>query len=249
MDGRFLSQTDVINASRSFICVRMMTYESESEAQILKTLWRPGAPLENTVFAILDPWGKPIIRGGRSPKFVFRDSSDMARTMNEIARHYNSNKGSQTDSLPSVDTVRLAVDVAACDKRPLAIVVSSNKEERQRLAQALAPIAWSDQYIGKLIYTTGSSSDMRNVRGATISSGYVFVAPNQFGTEGTAIVQLAGNASRADLERSAQQAIARYRPENVDHHTHMFMGHHAGIEWETAIPVTDPHAPPRRHHW
>ncbi|MBX9567871.1 MAG: hypothetical protein K2X77_03210 [Candidatus Obscuribacterales bacterium] len=223
----------------------MMTYESASEAQILKAYWRPGAPLENTVFAITDPWGRIIMGGGRSPKWVFRDSAEMARTMDEIARHYKGESG-LPDGLPSVDTVRLAIDVAACDKRPLAVVVGKNSEERQQLTRNLASIAWSDQFIGKLVYSAGTSFDLKNVRGATTTNGYVFIAPNLFGTEGTALMQLPANASISDLQRAAQLAITKYRPQVLSHHDHVRLGHMEGIEWQTAIPVTDPHSPPRR---
>jgi hypothetical protein len=219
----------------------MMTYESASEAEVLKSLWRPGAPLENTVFAILDPNGRPVIRGGRSPDFVFRDSSDMASTMNQISQYYNSHGGTP-EALPSVDTVRLAIDVAACDKRPLAIVVGRSDEERRKLASALAPVAWSDTLIGKLVYTTGGANDLRQVRGATLSSGYLFVSPNLFGTEASVITALGPAVTQSDLERAAKQAIAWHRPQVLEHHEHVHLGHQEGIEWESAIPVTDPHS-------
>lgn len=226
-----------------------MTYESASEAQVLQSLWRPGAPLENTVFAILDPWARPIIMGGRSPIHVFRDAADMAHTMNEISAHYTgSGRTAQPDSLPSVDTVRLAIDVAACDKRPLAIVVGRTEEERKELAHALAAVAWSDQFIGKIVYSSATANDLRTVRGASISSGFIFVEPNLFGTEGRATIQLASNASRSQLESAARSIINTFHPEVLNHHDHVRLGHMNGIEWQTAIPVTDPHSPPRRQY-
>src|SRR5579883_2286070 len=151
MDGRFLSKHDVIAASRSFICVRMMTYESASEAEVLQSLWRPGVPLENTVFAILDPNGRPILRGGRGPSMMFRDSADLAKSMNEIAQYYHSGNKATAESLPVVDSVRLALDVAACEHRPLVVVVGQTADERQKAADNLAPVAWSESLMGKLI--------------------------------------------------------------------------------------------------
>lgn len=245
MDERFLSQPDVIAASRKFICVRMMTYESAAEAQVLKSLWRPGAPLENTVFAILSPDLQPILLGGRSPNSLFRNSAEMANAMQSVAAHYtNSSRG--PDTLPAVDTVRLAMDVAACDKRPLAIVLARNSEDRRKLEQNLAKLAWSDEFIGKLIYTAGSGNDLRDIRGASINSGYLFVAPNLFGTTGTTIVQLPSTATEADLQRAARQAIASHHPQTLSHHEHVFYGHQQGVQWQTAIPVTDPHSPENR---
>ena len=224
-----------------------MTYESASEAEVFKTLWRPGAPLENTVFAILDPNGHAIVRGGRSPHMVFRDSSEMASQMNEIARYYNSGGAFSPRELPAVDTVRLAVDVAACDKRPLVIVTGQNEAERKNLAARLAPVAWSQQLVGKLVYTTGSPYDLSSIKNANKNSGYIFVAPGVFGTDGTAIVQLGANATAADLSSASKQALSMYRPQVLDHHNHVRLGHQQGIEWQTAIPVTDPHTPHNQH--
>jgi hypothetical protein len=219
----------------------MMTYESASEAEVLQALWRPGAPLENTVFAILDPTARPILRGGRSPSMMFRDSADLAKTMDEVARNYQSNKNTP-ETLPLIDSVRLAVDVAACDHRPLVVVLGNNSEDQQRLASTLAPVAWSDALMGKLVYASGSSYDLKQIRGASISRGYLFVAPNLFGTAGSTISQLGPSANRADLEQAARHAIDSYRPQVLNHHDHVRAGHEEGIEWQTAIPITDPHS-------
>jgi len=221
----------------------MMTYESASEASLLKTLWRPDAPLENTIFAILDPYGRSIVRGGRSPQMVYRDADDMASNMNEIARYYGSGgRSSVPKELPTVDTVRLAVDVAACDKRPLVIVVGQTEEERKHLAAQLAPAAWSDKLIGKLVYTTGSPDDLSMIKNSNRNSGYIFVAPGLFGNDGTAMMQLGTNASVSDLAIASSRAIGMFHPQELSHHEHVRAGRQSGIEWKTAIPVTDPHS-------
>ena len=244
MDGRFLSKQEVIRASRNFVCVRMMTYESAQEAEVLKTLWRQGQPLENTVFAILDPRGRTILNGGRSPMRLFRDSYEMANSMNQIAAHYNRGK-LEADEIPSVDTVRLGIDVAACDKRPLAVVVGRSSAETQYLSRKLAPLAWSDELIGKLVYTTSQGDDLRAISGAQVTSGYLFVLPNSFGTQGHVVYQLNGSATQADLQRAARFAISSNHPQTVSHREHVMAGRQRGITWETAIPVTDPHSPNR----
>lgn len=215
-----------------------MTYESASEAEVLKSFWRPGAPLENTVFVICDPYGRPLIRGSRGPEMYFRDASDMAAALNEIASHYRSSGDPQ--SLPAVLTVRLGMDVAACDKLPLVIVVADNEMQRKAMEQTLAPLSWSDDFIGKLTYTSGRRSDLRNVQGATFSDGYCFVSPNEFGTSGTVIAQLAENASPAQLKTALQTAINQHHPLQLDHREHVRMGREQGIHWDTAIPITDP---------
>jgi len=167
----------------------------------------------------------------------------MAASMNGISRHY-SNSG-RPDELPAIETVRLALNVAACDKRPLVIVVGRNREERQSLSRSLAQIAWSEDLIGQLTYTTSSGRDLDAIRGANSGSGYIFVAPNLFGSKGTALVQLNSSATPADLQRAAEQAIAQYNPQYLSHQDHVRLGHEESIQWQTAIPETDPHGPGR----
>jgi hypothetical protein len=59
MDKSFLSDPDVIAASRKFICIRLLSYENKEEAAFLKTfnVGRNG-DVENTVFCILSPDAK-----------------------------------------------------------------------------------------------------------------------------------------------------------------------------------------------
>jgi hypothetical protein len=217
----------------------LMTYENAEEVQVLQSLWRPGAPLENTLFAILDPYGRPLTRGSRSPDWFFRDADDMARGMDYVAKNYHSTGNPQ--ELPTVTSVRLGLNVAACDKLPLAIVVGDNAHERQALDHTLAPVAWSDNFIGKMTYTEGAWKDLRNIQGASMVRGYVFVSPNEFGTAGQVIAQLGPDASAAELKAAMQTTINRHHPANLDHREHIMLGRQEGIHWTSATPVTDPH--------
>jgi len=223
----------------------MMTYESATEAQFLKTLWRPGAELENTLFAVLDPYGQPLTQGARGPDWMFRDAPQMAASLNEIASQYQERVSRQ--SLPIVKTIRLGLNVAACDKRPLALVVSENEQERVALASKLAPLSWSRDYIGKIVYSAGARRDLWEIRGASLSSGYLFVSPNEFGTEGTVVAQLAANASPSDLQRAMQTAISSYHPMQMEHRDHIRWGREQGVHWESEIPVSDPHERQAQH--
>lgn len=245
MDRRFLSQRQVINASRRFICVRMMTYENAAEAHVLKSLWRPGAALENTLFVLLDPYGRPITRGARSPDWTFANADDMAAGMNEIASSYQSRN--VASYLPVVSSVRLAMNVAACDKRPLAIVVANSQEERRTLEDALAPLARESEFMGKMIYATGSRSELGSINGARISQGYLFVSPNEFGNAGEVIQSLGPSASRADLTQALKTLINRHAPLDLDHREHIRMGHQQGVRWTSALPITDPHELQAQH--
>ena len=238
MDRRFLSQPSVIKASRDFVCIRLMSYESAEEAKVLKRYWRPGSELQNTVFAILDPNGRALTRGTRSPKRFYRDANDMANSMNQIASSYR--KRGNPGQLPVVDTVRLGMNVAACDSRPLAIIVSKNKSSQELLERKLAPYAWSDKYIGKVVYTAGAPSDLKGVIGASVREGFLFVSPNTYGTRAKVIAQLRSNPSSQDIQRALNQVVAWRPPQKAaTHREHARAGRMQGASWQTAIPITD----------
>lgn len=202
-------------------------------------------PLENTLFALLDPSGRALTRGTRSPGWIFRDANAMAQGMNDLARQYPG-RGELHD-LPVVDTVRLGLNVAACDKLPLAIVVGEG-QQLTALENKLAPLSWRGDLVGALTYTAGSRRDLSSINAVPtnssmdsfMSSGYLFVVPNQFGTAATVVAQLSANASSSDLERAMRDTIARNRPQYMDHREHIRLGRSQGISWKSALPVTDP---------
>ncbi len=217
-----------------------MTYESEREAQVLKSLWRSGAQLENTLFAILDPEGRPLTQGMRSPNWMFNDAREMAAGLDRVAAEYRSR--SNPRSLPVVANVRLGMNVAACDKRPIAIVLGDNEQERKSLEVQLASVAWSGDFLGEMIYASGTSNELGGIAGRRISKGFIFVSPNEFGTAGTVIEQLSPTASIGELASAMKLAINRHQPLQLDHREHIRMGREQGIRWNTALPVTDPHS-------
>ena len=218
-----------------------MTYESESEAKVLRSYWRPGADLENTLFTFLDPYGRQLTPGIRSPGFVFNDPREMALSMDELARRYGATSNKRDNqNLPVVASVRLALNVAAADKQPLAVVVSNSSQERRALEKKLAPLAWKQDLIGRLTYASGSLSELRNIAGIGVAKGYVFVLPDEFGTGGQVLGQLPDTSSPAALDRALKYTLYQHKPSTLSHHEHVQLGHRQGLRWTSAIPVTDP---------
>jgi hypothetical protein len=153
MDRSFLSRPDVIAASRSFVCVRLATYENKEEGAFLKAfhVTRSG-DLENTVFTILSPDGKrQLARASRSADHTFADAAAMAGTMRRIAAAYTArNAGGPPPTLPKVANVRLAVDIAACDNQPLVLVFGQDAAAREGVEERLAALASGDSSSGGL---------------------------------------------------------------------------------------------------
>jgi hypothetical protein len=222
MDRSFLSQPEVIAASRNWVCIRLATYESASEARLLESIFvgRSGR-LENTVFALLAPDGSTLLtRPGRSPQAVFADAAAMASGLSWLARGYHG-RAAPPSELPRMSDYRLALDVAACDGLPLIVVTSAEAE------RALAAAAWSAQNLGRAVYVRDSFGG---------KSGTFLVVPDQFGLQAAKVQELPANLTAQELS----QRLAPWRQPPKDGRAHMRAGISRGVRWQTRVPVTDP---------
>jgi hypothetical protein len=257
MDRSFLSRKPVIEASRNFVCVRLMTYESKAEGEFLQTLFvgRSGE-LENSTFAILSPDGREkLTRAGRSPDFAFRGSREeepadqMARTMNEIAKRYGfvdgnavkKSKAKAPDGVPAIADVRLGLNVASCDSMPLVIVAGTSAKEAEAVESALTPVAWSDAFRGRFAYVvTHEKEALEKVPGAKASSRIVVVRPDAYGEKADVLAELPAGADEKAIRAAFEKALAEFAPPSKDPRSHIREGRRTGVHWETEIPVTDP---------
>ncbi|MEM8885864.1 MAG: hypothetical protein AAGD14_17500 [Planctomycetota bacterium] len=237
MDRGSLSDPKVIEASRDFVCARLATYEDAEEAKFLKTLARTrSGELENSVFCILAPDGKTkLTRGGRGPEMVFGHSQErMVATMKEIAARYKAKKGDP--KLPLIKDVRLAVNVAACDGLPLAIV--------RKETDALAKLAWQKEFQGQVLWVKADGIEALKIKGASKGAPLLVVQPSVFGDAATVLASTQGT-DYADTLRAALKKFRAARKGN--HRQHVRTGKRQGVHWETEIPVTDPGIPPGGH--
>lgn len=251
MDRSFLSKPEVITASRDFVCVRLATYESKSEAKLLKAVFRAqSGQLENTVFAILSPDGKrQLVRSGRSPGFAFFGaqgvaSSQMARTMNRIAGEFKvrNKKTKTTPPLPTLANLRLAVNVAACDNQPLVVAYSPKADERKQLETRLAKLAWSDDYIGQFLYVSVGDAKAFKQLGGDIKpeAGVYVIEPGEFGVKGDVAVRVEVSDDETKLRDGLSLAVVTHQNRQKDMFRHNSEGRRLGVHWKTEIPVTDP---------
>lgn len=230
MDRSYLSDAGVIAAARYFVCIRLSTYESAAENAVLKRLFVGGSgEVENTTFAILSPDGLThLVRPGRGPNWAFQNPAHMAGVMRDIGRHYRSDGSAAGWALPTVATVRLALNVAACENLPLVVAADTSR---------LSQLAWSPELRGRAIYVQSATSPWGDAR-----KSYLVIQPDPYGQTGQLLQKLPETATAAELAA----ALKGYRPYSKDMHEHMREGQRRGVHWETAIPETDPHALPRR---
>ena len=242
MDRSFLSHDAVIEASRQFVCVRCATYEDAEEAKFLKWIFARDDNLENTVFCMLSPDGRDkLIRGQRGPH-NYRDASDMADHLKQIAREYGSDsKG--FFAVPRMKNVRLGLNVAACDCLPAIVVLGDTDEQVKELAARLSPAAWHEALAGAFIYcSTTDPQEVEVIKGLNGNAGYAIVEPDAFGQTARVLAQLDADVSQERLQEAMTAALQAFERPVKDHHRHVRSGHRSKIAWETEIPVEDPMA-------
>lgn len=240
MDRSFLSDAEVIAASRGVICVRLLTYEDAEEQRLMRTflIGRSG-DVENTTVCLLSPDGSKVLsRAGRSARQLFRDAPTMARELQEVAKKYPAK--ASPESLPVVADVRLALDVASADNQPLAVIVADSDAERKQLRERLAKLAWSEPFIGRMVYASAATSELTMITGSKPKTGIVIIAPDQFGQKGTVLASATSEQSSKEWESTLADSLKQFKPMSKTFQNHVREGHRQGIFWETKLPVTDP---------
>ena len=52
--------------------------------------------------------------------------------------------------MPELPDLRLALDVAAADLRPLVVLYSKDEKKRKQLRERVGSLAWSEDFVGRL---------------------------------------------------------------------------------------------------
>jgi hypothetical protein len=244
MDRSYLSRPEVIAASRKFVCIRLTTYEDEAENAFLKTLFvgRSGE-VENTTFTLLTPDGKtPLSRVHRSARQVFADSAEMAAAMNRVAAKYADRPAvtAAGPTLPTVRTVRLALNVAAGDNLPLVVLYAKDAAGAKALAETVRPVAWEDRFLGRFVFAVCTDAkDLKAIEGAA-EPGVLVIQPDTFGQKGEVLTRITPDATAKALADGLAAGAEAFRKAEKSFSTHVRQGRSAGVFWDTKLPVSDP---------
>ncbi len=248
MDRSYLSNQEVVEASRDFVCIRLATYENAAEAKILKDIFtgRSGE-LENTTFVVLGPDGKRRhSRSGRSPRHAYDSVEAMVRSLRRVSERYKQRSRKPKPTLPAMESFRLSLNVAACDSLPNVVVIG-DKKARAGIEKKLASLAWHKELQGQFVFGRAETrEELEVVDGLPMKAAVAVIQPDRFGLKGKVLAHVSANASVKDLEKALREGLAKHEIYSKDTRRHRSQGRRAGARWETKIPVTDPGRPPRR---
>ena len=244
MDRSFLSNAQVVEASRDFVCIRLATYEDAEEAKFLEQIYTRGGDLENTVFAMLTPNAKRhLVRAGRGPSF--RSAQQMAQRMKQIvSQDYekSSDQRGADRTLPEMKSVDLAINVASCDGLPVVLAIGKDDAELAAMRKRLVPVAWSDKFAGQFVFATAKTDvDLRLIGGINEKKpeGIYILEPGRYGMMSSVLAQLEEVGPES---KQIASVLNEFKPHAKQHREHVQEGYQLGLRWETAIPVTDKQA-------
>jgi len=245
MDRSFLSDKQLIKASRDFVCIRTATYEDKEETEFLKQIFvtRPGGTLRNFGFCVLSPDGQQKLRrSDRGPNFAYVDSDAMAADLRDIASQYRGKTvGTESNpAIPQMKSVRLGINVASCEGLPSVVVVGKTPQEVDQFKEKLSGVIWDEDLAGKFIYaSTSNSDDLRIVSGASSKTGILVIKPDPFGIKGQLITAIDPSVSDDELRSFLADAADTYQRNSKTHGTHVRNGRRTDTIWETEVPVPD----------
>ena len=248
IDDGWLTHNDIIEVAQKFVCIRLTSYESQSEAAFIEKL--RGNPV-NTAFAILTPQGEPALKVqglGRGPSELFSDTADMVKQMNEVAAKYVATDAAQTPMLPVTLSAKLGLAVASADLQPLVLVVASDPAARAALEAKVAKLAWSKDFQGFFTYANAANtkslvltSPINNDAGnsaAMNKDGVLIIEPDLFGAAGKIVAQI--SAGDVDTQLTSAMKSARTNHVRMEKSREQLkrLALAQGIYFETGIPVS-----------
>ena len=240
MDRSFLSQPEVIAAAKKFVCIRLTSYEDETEKKFVSKIVN-GEPA-NTAFAMLTPEGERALRGrgpGRGPRDLYKDAADMAKGMDELAEKYPAKKAEGAPALPVTLNAKVGLAVAAGDLQPLVVVLADSAKRREELEAEVAALAWGKAFAGRLTYATASSvKDIPKLEKLTIKEGVLLLEPDIFGAGGKVVKEVPGDEVAKQLADAMRETLKAHVRTEKTRRQLSELGLKEGIFYETGIPVS-----------
>lgn len=241
MDRSYLSDQAVVEASRAFVCARLISFEDPEEAKLMRRVMR-GRDLVNTVFTILDPSGRrPLVRPGRSPRWSYDSGAEMAAAMVKISARYPGKKRVKPAQLglPVMEDVRIALNVTQCDAQQL-VVLRGDSEKIATLERHLRELCWSEGLVGRFLYARADEhTDWATIKGSegAPEHGLLVVRTKTYGLEGEVVAAASHELGAAKLKELLVEVAESFRPAAQDTRQVRRKGRRAGVQWKPELPL------------
>ena len=228
------SDPEVIAVTRKFVCIRIDSYESEENQEIVRS--HLGGRFENTAFCVLAPDGqKRLTRSGRGPNHVTRNFE----AFTALAEDYSPKGGVLDSRVPDLNSFSLALNVASADQQVL-VVIAGPEGDIAEAGKRMRAIAWSDEMIGRFQYDL--ETDLKTLEKPLSRKkpkpGIYVIKPDTFGLDGEVMTFLPLEAKLPDIKSAMVQGnkqFARTTKKKV-YSTHVADGRREGKRIQMAMP-------------
>jgi len=131
--------------------------------------------------------------------------------------------------------------VAACDSRPLVLLLPADDAARKKQREMLGPLAWSDDFVGRFVFgAADTEKELEGIEGIGSGAALVIVLPEKYGRSGTALHQVGAKISSKQFADALKKGEALSQRTERNFWAHVKEGQGLGVFWETPLPVTDP---------
>ena len=239
------STQEFIEASRSFVCVRIETYENKEHEKLIRSILN--GRYANTAFCIFDPQGeKRLTRSGRSPDQALTgrgtddDNDTIIKEMNRIAKKYLAKTGDQDAVLQDFLSFGQALNVASADQR-LLVFVNADKSATKEIMPTLEELFSDDEVVGRFHLDLSGEEDKewgKSIKGAKEEPAINIIRASKFGLDGTLVKQLPLGSSLTELKTALLDENKKYSSteKRKEYAKHVMNGKRSGIKYESAIP-------------
>ncbi|MFK7818239.1 MAG: hypothetical protein AB8G99_05955 [Planctomycetaceae bacterium] len=237
------SQKKFIDASRSFVCIRIETYENKKSEEMVRDLLN--GRFANTAFCVFNPQGtKRLSRAGRSPNDLAGrrrgDDNAIIAEMQRIASNYKSRGEKEGSVLQDFNTFRQALNVASGDQR-LLVFVNAQQADARKITPTLQAVFADKDITGKFHLDLADTKDTawaKSVKGSVSAPGINIIRAGKFGVDGTVMKRLPLTASAEAIKDSLTAANREFAAteKRKSYGSHVMEGKRKQIYFKNEIP-------------
>lgn len=243
------AQKEFVELSRSFVCVRLDTYESEKNQKVVREVLH--GKLANTAFVVFAPDGKTqLCRSSRSPGMTFgnkgwrKDGNALEESIAGLAQFVEKHPGvgrPEEALVPDFYSFGQGLNVSSADQRLLVMTVAPSGQ-REALKNSLKAVANDPKLRGKFHYDMAQNSDAKwaeSIENVKSRTGHFIIYPGEFGLKGKVMVRLPLNVNTARMKEMMEKANAFYmgevKPKNF--RAHLEKGQALGMSYVAKMPL------------
>ncbi|BDS07463.1 hypothetical protein NT6N_25030 [Oceaniferula spumae] len=247
------STKEFIDASRAFVCVRLESFESKENQDMVRKFLN--GRFENTAFCILAPDGKTRLSGtGRSPQMGFgirgrpeaggpeakAQNALVIESMEKIAKKYPTKADSASAVVEDFNSFKQSLNVSSGDQRLLVFVVAPEKQ-RNSLKKDLQVVANHQDVLGRFHFDFADNTDAKwsdVIDGDQSKTGIFVIHPGEFGQKGKVMAELPLTSEAKTIRETLAKANKAYAASETRkvYSEHVQKGRKEGVKYEDNMP-------------